>query len=222
MLATLRFLPLLGLPLTYAATNIINASDPSLSFSPGWTEEFSQATQDLFSQTDVFGGSLTVTLPSAASSVSYIAFSRAGGSVYGYTLDCEDDCVLQTVNGSDPSVTDDASVFPSTIFSVDLDPSTQHTLRVYNIPSDQPDGSSEITFNSLSVDVQDNIVPTPGSLPGISAQPSVDEMMFTDTNQVSHNHQIHLKPSLTVPPRLHCLQHPLSALHHFLPQHHSL
>lgn len=45
-----------------------------------------------------------------ASSVSYVGFQRAGESMYGYTLDCETDCLLQTANGSDPTITDDASV----------------------------------------------------------------------------------------------------------------
>jgi hypothetical protein len=33
-----------------------------------------------------------------------------------------------------------------------MDPSTQHTLHVYNIRSDQPDGSSQINLNNLNVD----------------------------------------------------------------------
>jgi hypothetical protein len=49
-----------------------------------------------------------------------------------------------------------AYVAKSTIFSMNLDPSIQHTLRVYNILSDQPDGSSQISFNTLNVDIQDD------------------------------------------------------------------
>ncbi|KAJ7919169.1 hypothetical protein B0H13DRAFT_2320808 [Mycena leptocephala] len=129
---------------------------------------FSELTQDLFMQTDTFGGSLAVTLPRAASSLTYVGFKQAGGSMYGYSLDCEEDCVLQTVNGSDPSVTADATVSPSTIFSMNLDPSIQHTLRVYNILSDQPDGSSQISFNTLNVDIQDDQAGTqPAALPSI-------------------------------------------------------
>ncbi|KAJ7357098.1 hypothetical protein DFH08DRAFT_473973 [Mycena albidolilacea] len=155
MLVTLYFWSLLGLRLTYAATiNVISASDPSILYSPGWSQEFFQSTQDSFMEADGFNCSLSVTLPSNASSVSYVGFQRAGGSMYGYTLDCENrDCLLQTANGSDPTITDDASVSQSTLFTIALDPSTQHTLYVYNIPSDQPDGSSQVNLNNLNVDV---------------------------------------------------------------------
>ncbi|KAJ7900066.1 hypothetical protein B0H14DRAFT_1547614 [Mycena olivaceomarginata] len=151
MLVTLYFWSLLGLRLTYAATiNVISASDPSILYSSGWSQEFSQSTQDSFMEADGFECSLSVTLPSNASSVSYVGFQRAGGSMYGYTLDCETDCILQTANGSDPTITDDASVPQSTLFTIAMDPSTQHTLYVYNIGSD---GSSQINLNNLNVDV---------------------------------------------------------------------
>ncbi|KAJ6509269.1 hypothetical protein C8R47DRAFT_15404 [Mycena vitilis] len=185
----LCFWPLLGLPLTYASTTVLSVSDPSLVFSPGWTQEFSQATQDSFLQTNSFGGALTVTLPRAASSVDYVGFLTAGGSMYGYTLDCEEDCVLQTVNGSDPSVTNDTTAAQSTIFSLDLDPSIEHTLSVYNIPSDSPDGSSQINFNNLNVNIQDDAGAVPGALT-----------------------VYHRKPLLTVPARRHRPQHQHSVL----------
>ncbi|KAJ7139860.1 hypothetical protein C8R44DRAFT_765598 [Mycena epipterygia] len=158
MLATLYLL--LPLPLTYAATNIIYASDPSLVFSPGWSQEYSLTTEDLYMQTNSLVATLTATLPSSASSVSYVAYPRAGGSMYGYCLDCDSDddqeWILQTANGSDPSVTNTSVALESTIFSMDLDPSTQHTLTVYNLPNPQSNDSSEITFDHLYVLVADD------------------------------------------------------------------
>ncbi|KAK7064447.1 hypothetical protein R3P38DRAFT_3250032 [Favolaschia claudopus] len=154
MLAFICFWPLLGLSLTYAATiNVIPSSDASIVYSPGWSQEFSQSTQDSFKQASDFGCHLSVTLPSNASSVSYVGFKRAGGSLYGYVLDCVDDCLLQIANGSDTTVIDDASVSQSTLFTLDMDPSIQHTLYVYNIMSDQPDGFSQINLNNLNVNI---------------------------------------------------------------------
>ncbi|KAJ7275306.1 hypothetical protein B0H12DRAFT_1086667 [Mycena haematopus] len=149
--------PLLGLPLTYAATSyVISSLDTSLVyFSPGWRQEFSDSTQDSYMQADAFEAYLSVTLPSNAVSVSYVGFKRAAGSMYGYSLDCDTDCLLQTANGSDPTVTDDANAPQSTLFTMALDSSTQHTLYVYNIPSDQVDGSSQINFNNLNVALAD-------------------------------------------------------------------
>jgi hypothetical protein len=40
-------------------------------------------------------------------------------------------------------------VAKSTLFTIAMDPSTQHTLYVYNIGSD---GSSQINLNNLNVD----------------------------------------------------------------------
>ncbi|KAJ7130094.1 hypothetical protein C8R43DRAFT_671322 [Mycena crocata] len=159
MLATLYFLGLLSL--TYAdTTQIISASDSSLVFSPGWSQEYSQTTDDSFMQTYSPVATLTATLPDSASSVSYVGYKRAGGSMYGYCVDCgqgkQGTWILQTANGSDPSATDDATTDGSTIFSVDLDPSTQHTLTVYNLPTNQFNAASEINFDHLSVLVQDN------------------------------------------------------------------
>ncbi|KAJ7169615.1 hypothetical protein C8R46DRAFT_1089371 [Mycena filopes] len=136
---TLCLLPLLHLPLSYAATKILDVSDSSLVFSPGWSQESSVLS------TDSFGGSLTASLPDSASSVTYVGFNTAGGSMYGYTIDCDTDCVLQTVNAK-----------PAALFSIDLDPTTQHILKVFNIPSDADDGSSQINFDHLNVSVQDN------------------------------------------------------------------
>jgi hypothetical protein len=65
MLVTLYFWSLLGLRLTYAATiNVISASDPSILYSSGWSQEFSQSTQDSFMEADGFECALSVTLPS--------------------------------------------------------------------------------------------------------------------------------------------------------------
>ncbi|KAJ7225777.1 hypothetical protein GGX14DRAFT_640956 [Mycena pura] len=155
MLATLFFLALASI--SHAATVTISASDPSISLTPGWSQQFSQSAQNSYIQTDSLLCDLTATLPPSATSVSYVGYKRAGGSTYGYTLDCEDDCILQTANGTDLSVSDDATALQSTIFSIDMDPSTQHTLRVYNIPSEASNGASKITFDHLSVLVQDHI-----------------------------------------------------------------
>lgn len=104
--------------------------------------------------------------------MSYVAYKRAG-SLYGYCVDCEDaeTWTLQTGNASDPSVTDDTAVevcafclessaahfvAKSTIFSIDLDPSTQHTLMVYNLPDSVSGNSSEINLDHLFVQLQDN------------------------------------------------------------------
>ncbi|KAF7339876.1 hypothetical protein MVEN_01904600 [Mycena venus] len=170
MLATLRFWPLLGLSLTYAATiNVIPASDTSLiTYSPGWSLEFSQSTQDSFMQAEGISCYLSVTLPINASSVSYVGFKQDGGSMYGYTLDCEENCLLQTANGSDPTVTDVTTAPQSTLFTLDLDPSTQHTLYVYNIPSNAPDGSSQINLNNFNVALASDVsagegLPTPSN-----------------------------------------------------------
>ncbi|KAJ7102191.1 hypothetical protein B0H15DRAFT_943152 [Mycena belliarum] len=156
MLVTLGFL--LPLPLTYAATSIIYPSDPSIEFSPGWSQEYSQTTQDLYMQTDVFPASLTATLPISASSVSFVGYKRNGWSLYGYCLDCvgAEDELLKAANGTDPSVIDTSLALESTLFTVAMDPSTEHTLTVYNLPNDQLGGSGEITFDHLYVLVADN------------------------------------------------------------------
>ncbi|KAJ7786037.1 hypothetical protein B0H16DRAFT_1488965, partial [Mycena metata] len=157
MLATLCLLPLFSLPFTYAATEILDASNSSLVFSPGWSQELSSSTGDSLLQTDSFGGSLTASLPNSTSSVSYVGFNTAGESMYGYSVDCEDDCVLQTVNASDPSLNDgETASEPSTLFTINLDPSSQHILRVYNIPSGPDDGAGQINFDHLSISVQDD------------------------------------------------------------------
>ncbi|KAJ6519562.1 hypothetical protein C8R45DRAFT_1085556 [Mycena sanguinolenta] len=145
--------PLLGLLPTHAAT--INSSDTSIYYSPGWSQEYSTSTQSSYMQTDGFDCYLSVTLPSNATSVSYVGFKRAGGSMYGYTLDCDTNCLLQTVNATDSTVADNANAPESTLFTIAMDPSTQHILYVYNIPSDLVDGSSEITLNNLNVAFDD-------------------------------------------------------------------
>ncbi|KAJ6627197.1 hypothetical protein B0H10DRAFT_1996001 [Mycena sp. CBHHK59/15] len=176
MLVTLYFLPLL--PMTYAATQIICASDPTVSFTPGWSQAISQTTQDLFMLTDFFDASFTVSLPTSASSVSYIGYKRTGGSKYGYCIDCagSSNTILKTAEGNDPSLTDDADapevhmcypltldfypLLQATLFSIFLDPSTQHTLSIYNIPDDSFEGESEITFDHLLVSRSSDPSPT--------------------------------------------------------------
>ncbi|KAF8213344.1 hypothetical protein K438DRAFT_1087974 [Mycena galopus ATCC 62051] len=161
MLGTLCFWPLLGLPLIYAATiRVIPSSDRSIVYSSGWTPQFSESTQEPYIQADGFVSSITVTLPTNASSVSYVGFKRSGRSMYGYTVDCQTECLLDTVNATDPTVTDDASAPQSTLFTIALDPSTQHTLYVYNIPSDLENAPSEINLDNLSVTLDDVMVPT--------------------------------------------------------------
>ncbi|KAJ7462640.1 hypothetical protein B0H11DRAFT_2285429 [Mycena galericulata] len=161
MLVTLL---LLGLPITYAATTIISSSDPSISLSPGWSQQYSQSTQDLYMQTNFLDATLSATLPSYATSVSYVGYKRAGGSLYGYCIDCEDTEVwmLQTANASDPTVTDDDTAVESTMFTIDLDPSTQHTLMVVNLPDSQFNDYS-INLDHLFVEVEDNATGGNGS-----------------------------------------------------------
>ncbi|KAF7339692.1 hypothetical protein MSAN_02184300 [Mycena sanguinolenta] len=195
MLVTLCFWlwPLLGLPLTHATTiNVIPFSDASIYYSPGWSQEFSDSAQTSYMQADGFDCYLSVTLPSNASSVSYVGFKRAGGSMYGYTLDCDTDCLLQTVNATDPTVTDDANAPESTLFTVALDPSTQHTLYVLNILSNLGDGSSEINLSNLNVavdDVSSSIQPVSNTvippLPTSSAGPTSSAQTSTSATPTS-------------------------------------
>ncbi|CAK5280118.1 unnamed protein product [Mycena citricolor] len=159
MLAIGFFLAAASLPFSYAATAtsqlLLDASDPSLVFSAGWTTQFSNASGSDYLQTDTVLGSLTASLP-GASPVLSAAPAAAGGSSYGYTVDCQNDCILTTVSATDPSAGNPSFVQASTLFSLNLDPSFEHILRVYNIPSNLPGGHSEITFDHLAVDVQDN------------------------------------------------------------------
>ncbi|KAJ7042510.1 hypothetical protein C8F04DRAFT_1251941 [Mycena alexandri] len=186
MLATLCLLLLLSLPFTYAATEILDVSNSSLVFSPGWSQELFVSTGDSVLQTDSFGGSLTASLPNSTSSVSYVGFNTAGESMYGYTIDCEDDCVLRTVNGSDPSLNDgEIASNPSTLFTIDLDPSSQHVLRVFNIPSDADDGSSQITFDHLNISVQDNAASSPTSATDILGPISFTVASASSTSSTS-------------------------------------
>ncbi|KAJ7783492.1 hypothetical protein DFH07DRAFT_787975 [Mycena maculata] len=153
MLVTLLLLALL--PLTYADTKLIYSSEPSISFSPGWSQQYSQTTEDLYMATNSTNANLTVILPISATSVSYVGFPRAGGSSYGYCVDCEGEGTVETSNGTDPSVTDDATALESTIFTIDnLDPSTQHTLTVYNLATSA--STNQINFDHLFVQTADN------------------------------------------------------------------
>ncbi|KAF7306688.1 hypothetical protein MIND_00460500 [Mycena indigotica] len=146
MLATLILFALLRLSQAVSVTNI-SASDPAIVFTPGW-QNISESDANFLATTE-FLCHLTVTLPPSTSSVSYFGYSRTGSSRYGYTLDCLDDCLVQTINGTNPA---DASTL-STLFTLDVDPSTNHTLRVYNLGTAD---SSQITFDHLSLVVQDN------------------------------------------------------------------
>ncbi|KAJ7706457.1 hypothetical protein B0H17DRAFT_1037306 [Mycena rosella] len=212
MLATLCFL--LPLPLTYAATKIIDSSDPSIEFSPGWSQEYSQTTEDMYMQTDIFPASLTATLPSSASSVSFVGYKRAGGSAYGYCFDCEGaaEATLVTVNGTDPSVTNDSMalevrrlsfgfrsgvhrfVSKSTLFSVDIDPSVQHTLTVYNLPTDELNTSSEITFDHLEVSVDDDEIDTD------TGPTSTDSIPFSSTSLTQSSATLSTSAPSSAPP----------------------
>ncbi|KAJ6604386.1 hypothetical protein DFH09DRAFT_307824 [Mycena vulgaris] len=183
---------LLPLPLTYAATNIIYSSDPSIEYSSGWTQEYSESTDDLYMQTDDFSASFTATLPSSASSVTYVGYKRPGGSMYGYCIDCAGaaESMLQTVNGTDPSVTSISTEPESTMFSVDLDPSTQHTLTVYNLPNNQLNSSSEINLDHLSVLVEDNDTATltgPGDVTPSASDITASATSSSSSSQSSAN-----------------------------------
>ncbi|KAJ7071287.1 hypothetical protein C8F01DRAFT_1109886 [Mycena amicta] len=154
MLATLFLFALLHACHATTVTNI-SVGNTAIVFTPGWTNVSDPQSNATFLETTEFLSHLTATLPSSASSVSYFGYSRAGGSSYGYSLDCLSDCVLQTANGTDPNETTSVSA----IFTLNnLDPSTNHTLRVYNLG----DASSQITFDHLSVIVQDNEDAAPG------------------------------------------------------------
>ncbi|KAJ7630679.1 hypothetical protein FB45DRAFT_1027875 [Roridomyces roridus] len=161
MLVTLTFL-LFNAPVLYAA-KVIFCQDPSIRYSPGWYAGYSTPTQDIYLETnDTDAASLRLVLPSNATSVEYVGYKRAGGSLYGYCIDCENDgsYELQTVNASDPSVgTDEAAALQSIIFTMTLDPSKQHTLVVYNLPDQQFNNSGKINLDHLLVQVPDSNVP---------------------------------------------------------------
>ncbi|KAJ7293314.1 hypothetical protein C8J57DRAFT_1268704 [Mycena rebaudengoi] len=144
MLATL-ILPLL--PLAWASTKIITASDPSLELSTGDWNEAESASGSSFLFTDTSNAYMTATLPDAASSVAFVGYRRSGSSTYGYCLDC-DGASKYTLNTADGSGNDEEE--ESTIFSMDLDPSSQHTLTVYNLAN-----NGEITFGHLAVEIDD-------------------------------------------------------------------
>src|ERR1700761_8244130 len=61
MLATLFFLALASI--SHVATVTISASDPSISLTPGWSQQFSQSAQNSYIQTDSLLCDLTATLP---------------------------------------------------------------------------------------------------------------------------------------------------------------
>ncbi|KAF7319972.1 hypothetical protein MKEN_00781100 [Mycena kentingensis (nom. inval.)] len=126
-----------------AATFDLTSAD--VTFTPGWTQE--SRGNASFLQAGEFLCAMTADLPPRTSLVTYFGFGSPG-SQYGYTLDCESpECLVNTVNG-----TGSGDATSSEIFKLDMDPSTEHTLRVYNLGTDD----SKINFDRLSVLVQDN------------------------------------------------------------------
>ncbi|KAF7310684.1 hypothetical protein HMN09_00611300 [Mycena chlorophos] len=134
----LFFLVLLRLGSAAVSQNV-PASD--VDFSAGW-----QTISGVL-QTSEFLGELSATLPQNSSSVSYFATQLTEDSIYGYSLDCIEDCELQIANVDGGSVDDATS--PSAIFTVALDSSANHILRVYNLGTN----GNPISFDHISVDL---------------------------------------------------------------------
>nr|GAT49784.1 predicted protein [Mycena chlorophos] len=132
----LFFLVLLRLGSAAVSQNV-PASD--VDFSAGW-----QTISGVL-QTSEFLGELSATLPQSSSSVSYFATQLTEDSIYGYSLDCIEDCELQIANVDGGNVDDATS--PSAIFTVALDSSANHILRVYNLGTN----GNPISFDHISV-----------------------------------------------------------------------
>ncbi|KIY45361.1 hypothetical protein FISHEDRAFT_76544 [Fistulina hepatica ATCC 64428] len=129
-------------------------SDSSLTLSGSWKNVSSiQCTNDL-------GLALTTTLPANSSSFEYIGYQRAEGSLYGVCIDCNTtthESSYLIINGHNSSLTNATQDRnPTVLFSARVDPSTVHNLSIYNIPDSRFKNTSQLTFLSLVMSIDNH------------------------------------------------------------------
>ncbi|KAF5382983.1 hypothetical protein D9757_006349 [Collybiopsis confluens] len=154
-------LAFLLVPLSLASNVVpqLALSQQSLIFASGW-KSTSAAASGNFLFTDTLGQALTVTLPLSTSSLNYSGLRRTGGSIYGVCIDCPTGATtnLQLFSGHDSTLLSNADAQPTTIFSLDVDPSQEHILQILNLADSRFGNTSEITFISIAIHEGSSVV----------------------------------------------------------------
>ncbi|KAF8649845.1 hypothetical protein AX16_005608 [Volvariella volvacea WC 439] len=145
-------------PLVLGTTLIFNSANPALSFPRHWRMARSLS-GDSFLYTSNLGLVLTVKLPDSVTSISYLGYRRARGSIYGFCIDCANSSPVSFVDGHDPDIADNTQAVLSTMFVIDLDATARHNLSLYNLPDPQFGNTSELTLHSLVVNLASNNPP---------------------------------------------------------------
>ncbi|KAM5538198.1 hypothetical protein V8D89_008085 [Ganoderma adspersum] len=137
-----------------------DSSQVPVSFTTGWrVAEFTgSGTVDKFAFANNPGEEIIVQLPQNVTALSYQGFRAKGGALYLVCLDCDPDVdsipKWFTVDAHDES--DDGTQPPDTLFNFTVDPTQAHILRVINLEDDRFNDTSQITFDSLILSLNDD------------------------------------------------------------------
>ncbi|KAJ7597244.1 hypothetical protein C8J56DRAFT_313495 [Mycena floridula] len=144
---------------------VLSAGNANLTFSANWQASRNSATGSLFFVTDALGPALIAKIPASTTKISYVGLKRSAqtSSIYGVCIDCglDDTSKLSLIDGRDPSLASNSAASPQTIFTLDVDKSSDHTLSVFNVAN--TGGTSVITFEEIILDTDDTATATTAS-----------------------------------------------------------
>lgn len=138
-------------------TLTIGQTDSSVGYSAGWRTAIHDSQP--FRLVDLLEADVQIALPNGTVSFQYIGFKRSGGAMYYVCLDCglESNGSMLAVDAHDPA---ENGTQPSVeLFSMaNLDPTTPHSLTVFNFPDPRFQNTGQLTFDHLVASVSGNAV----------------------------------------------------------------
>ncbi|KAI3622495.1 hypothetical protein WG66_015503 [Moniliophthora roreri] len=129
--------------------------DPALTFLPGRRTSTAQAPRSQFLLFNDIAVALEADISGFASKIIYTGLKRTGGAQYGVCLNCNDSGSILVFDGHDDNLDTDSQAIPTTIFELSLNPNRANTLTLINLPDNRFGGDSQLTFDSLTIMVDD-------------------------------------------------------------------
>ncbi|KAJ8494918.1 hypothetical protein ONZ51_g2030 [Trametes cubensis] len=159
----------------------LHLDSPLVSFSSGWrVATFNQTGLDSeFAFANGHNEEVQVLLPQQTTAVFYQGFTITGGALYFACIDCNStaDVGVDIISVDAHDSRENGTQPPATLFSfIDLDPTRQHVLTVVNLEDDRFNNTSQLTFESVIVQIGSSassssdgtVGPSPTQSPGAS------------------------------------------------------
>ncbi|KZT06806.1 uncharacterized protein LAESUDRAFT_137769 [Laetiporus sulphureus 93-53] len=162
----------------------VGVADPSVTFSAGWSVALYAGQEIAFA--DGLGDEVAAELPVGAVAVHYVGLKRSGGALYAACLDCDvsGDVQFEEVDATDRNGDDSTPVI---LFSfTELDNTVAHELQVVNLEDPAFGDTSQITFQSLIITVQedDNNTSTASSSTTSDSSTTITSASISTTSSV--------------------------------------